>query len=59
MRETKVGRWVAGALILSCTLLSAGCSTIAEWAGSEEWRAPRIVQVEGVEALCNYPPRGA
>ena len=56
MRETTVGRWIFGRLILCCALLGAGCLMIAESAAREEWRASRVVQVKGIEQLCNYPP---
>ena len=56
MRKMTLGRWVCGVLVLSCALLSTGCSTIAEWFAGDEWRAPRVIQVKGIESLCYHPP---
>lgn len=56
MRGTAQIRWICGALILSCALLSAGCSTIEKWVLGARWEMPRVVQLKGVESSCIYLP---
>ncbi len=48
MQKKGRSRWASGALILSCMLVFGHC------AGSDQWRIPHVVQMEGIESCINF-----
>lgn len=56
MRETARRRYVLTALIFSCALVGVQCSIEGKWPTTAESATPRVVQIQGVEKVCKYPP---